>query len=228
MTIIHIPGETADQIGIWLPDTRVLLCADDLYRAFPNLYAIRGVTPRDVMDWAESLDKMRQLRPLCLVGSHSKPLCGEQKVYDLLSDYMYGIQYVHDQTVRYINKGWHPDAIAKKVKLPPELAKHSHLMQYYGTVHWSTKAVYTMYMGWFSGEAVDLDPISPGDRAERMTKLVSKSGLLKAAAAALQSEDYQWALELATHVHRLEPDDTRTKQIRRDAMARLAEQQVTK
>ena len=140
---------------------------------------------------------------------------------------MYGIQYVHDQTVRYINKGWHPDQIAKTVKLPPELATHPHLMQYYGMVHWSVKAVYIMYMGWFSGEAVDLDPLAPSERAERMVKLVGKTGLLKAAASAVKAKDYQWALELATHVHRLEPDNTWAKQIRRDAMARLAEQQVT-
>ena len=40
--LIHIPGETPDQIGVWLPDSKVMLPADDVYKAFPNLYAIRG------------------------------------------------------------------------------------------------------------------------------------------------------------------------------------------
>ena len=227
LRLIHIPGESSDQIGVWMPDKRILLCADDIYKAFPNLYAIRGVTPRDVMDWAESLDKMRQLRPECIVASHGMPVCGEQKIYDLLSDYMYGIQYVHDQTVRYINKGMHPDEIAKTVKLPEELVSHPYLIEYYGTVHWSAKAVYIMYMGWFSGEAVDLDTLAPTERAERMLKLVGKSGLLRAAAAALSDDDLQWALELATHVHRLDSDNTWAKKIRRDSMAKLAAKQMS-
>ena len=37
MRLMHIPGETADQMGVWLPDKRILLAADNIYKAFPNL-----------------------------------------------------------------------------------------------------------------------------------------------------------------------------------------------
>jgi alkyl sulfatase BDS1-like metallo-beta-lactamase superfamily hydrolase len=60
-----------------------------------------------------------------------------------------------------------------------------------------------------------------------MLKLVGKSGLLRAAGSALSEGDHQWALELATHVHRLDPDNTWAKQIRRDAMIKLAEKQMS-
>ena len=39
----------------------MLLCADNLYRSFPNLYAIRGTPYRDVRRWIASLDAMRAL-----------------------------------------------------------------------------------------------------------------------------------------------------------------------
>ena len=61
MTFVHIPGETKDQLGVWLPDRRVLMPADDIYEAFPNLYAIRGTPPRDVRVWHGSLARMRDL-----------------------------------------------------------------------------------------------------------------------------------------------------------------------
>eukprot|EP00490_Sorites_sp_Unknown_P008275 CAMPEP_0114694226 /NCGR_PEP_ID=MMETSP0191-20121206/69945_1 /TAXON_ID=126664 /ORGANISM="Sorites sp." /LENGTH=91 /DNA_ID=CAMNT_0001988855 /DNA_START=534 /DNA_END=809 /DNA_ORIENTATION=- len=40
-------GETDDQILIYVPSKKVLLPGDNIYRSFPNLYAIRGVEPRN-------------------------------------------------------------------------------------------------------------------------------------------------------------------------------------
>lgn len=44
--LIHAPGETDDQIVVYLPDKGVLCPADNIYKAFPNLYAIRGTPAR--------------------------------------------------------------------------------------------------------------------------------------------------------------------------------------
>ena len=63
-----------------------------------------------------------------------------------------GIQLVHDQTVRYMNKGLYPNEITRKVYLPPYLTEHPFLQEFYGTVEWSIKAVFANYMGWFSGK----------------------------------------------------------------------------
>ena len=46
LTLYHAPGETNDQIIIWWPEKRILFPADNIYRAFPNLYAIRGTSAR--------------------------------------------------------------------------------------------------------------------------------------------------------------------------------------
>ena len=47
LELVFAPGETPDQIFVWLPDKRVLLPGDNFYRSFPNLYAIRGTPYRD-------------------------------------------------------------------------------------------------------------------------------------------------------------------------------------
>jgi hypothetical protein len=106
----HAPGETEDQILVWLPETRVLLAADNFYRSFPNLYAIRGTPYRDVRRWIASLDAMRALRPAHLVPSHTRPVSGEDAVMRALTDYRDAIQYVHDQTIRWMNAGTSPRA----------------------------------------------------------------------------------------------------------------------
>ena len=48
LTLYHAPGETNDQIIVWWPERRMLFPADNIYRTFPNLYAIRGTSARCV------------------------------------------------------------------------------------------------------------------------------------------------------------------------------------
>ena len=51
LELIHAPGETDDTCYVWLPKRRCLISADNIYKTFPNLYAIRGTAYRDVMQW---------------------------------------------------------------------------------------------------------------------------------------------------------------------------------
>ena len=46
LVLYHAPGETNDQIIVHWPEKDAVFPADNLYRAFPNLYAIRGTTSR--------------------------------------------------------------------------------------------------------------------------------------------------------------------------------------
>ena len=46
LVLYHAPGETNDQIIVHWPEEGVLCPADNIYRAFPNLYAVRGTAAR--------------------------------------------------------------------------------------------------------------------------------------------------------------------------------------
>ena len=97
------------------------------------------------------------------------------------------IQFVHDQTVRLMNKGLAPREIAARVKLPPHLATHPYLIEYYGTVEWSgtgcrtgarftgtpcpVRAVYHGYLGWFSGRPAELHPLPVAEEARLLVRL---------------------------------------------------------
>jgi glyoxylase-like metal-dependent hydrolase (beta-lactamase superfamily II) len=61
LQLLHTPGETPENIAVWLPEKHVLLPGDDFYKAFPNLYAIRGARLRPVDQWVASLGKMLDL-----------------------------------------------------------------------------------------------------------------------------------------------------------------------
>ena len=53
--VTHAPGETDDQIAIYVPELKLLCPADDIYPHFPNLYPIRGAPVRSVTQWSATL-----------------------------------------------------------------------------------------------------------------------------------------------------------------------------
>ena len=228
LTLVHIPGETEDQIGVWLPEVRTFICADDLYKAFPNLYAIRGTPMRNARKWINSLDRIRTLRPQYLVPCHGTPISGEESVYEVLTAYRDALQYVHDQTVRYMNKGMHPQDIVGHIRLPDALAKDSYLQELYGTVEWSSRSVFDQYMGWFSGEAAELGALNKVERARGMVGLAGgPGGLYEAARKALDEGRSRWALELASHLLVNQPDDPKALEIRTAALKATAAEAVS-
>ena len=101
LVLLHIPGETPCQMAVWIPSRGVLLPGDDFYRAFPNLYAIRGTSPRSVLTWANSLDVMRKLGAEYLVPSHTRPVTGKDEVGEMNEVSLVGV----DCWVRWMD-GW--------------------------------------------------------------------------------------------------------------------------
>ena len=227
MEILHIPGETDDQIGVWLTKDKIFLCADDMYEAFPNLYAIRGSTHRDLMQWVNSLDTIIELEPEILVPSHTRPIFGKSAILDTLTSYRDAIQFIHDQTIRLANAGLHPNEIAGKIKLPYNLAKHSYLQEYYGTTEWSSKSTFYGYMGWFSGDAVELSPLTKQDKSQRMLKLVGKDKLIDAAKTALKEKDFQWALELSDYILVIDNANKEAKDIKIESLTALGSREIS-
>lgn len=228
MELVHAPGETNDQLFVWLPDKKVLLPGDNFYKSFPNLYAIRGTPYRDVLGWAKSIDLMRDLEPEYLVPSHTRPIFGKKKILDILTDYRDAIQYVHDQTVRGINRGLGPDEIVERVKLPEHLRNNPYLAEFYGMVDWSVRSVFTGYLGWFSGNAAELHPLPRRERAKRLAVLASNgTSLREAAKKSLKDGDYQWAAELADNLILVAKDLDEAQKLKAQALIALAATQVS-
>jgi alkyl sulfatase BDS1-like metallo-beta-lactamase superfamily hydrolase len=239
----HAPGETDDQIVVYVPEKSVLCAADNIYKSFPNLYAIRGTPTRDAHQWATTIEFMRTFQVEHLVPSHTRPVDGAQTVNDLLINYRDAILFVHDQTVRYMNQGMFIDDIVPRVSLPPHLIKHPHLQEYYGTVAWSVRGVFNQYIGWFGGDPAYLRPHSPPEHAMRMVKLAGGvSNLTSAAQDALNAGDPQWALLCSQSImrHRVaeigdgtssvlpeDPDFEAARSLAVAALEKLAEAQVS-
>jgi alkyl sulfatase BDS1-like metallo-beta-lactamase superfamily hydrolase len=223
LELVAAPGETLDGLFVWYPAGKVLFAGDNFYRSFPNLYAIRGTPNRNVRLWAESLGSMVDKDADALVGGHTNPILGADEVKQVLSDYRDAVQFIHDKTVEGINKGLTPDELVEYVQLPERLASKDYLQPFYGHPDWGVRTIFNGYLGWFDGNATNLFPLPPKAEAERMVKLVGgEDKLLNAARDALATEDNQWAAQLADHLLAINKDDADAKQIKADALTRLA------
>jgi len=221
LQFFHTPGETNDQITLWLPQRKTVFPGDNIYEAFPAVYTLRGAANRDIKKWYESIDLVRDLNPQYLVPSHTNPVSGFAEVEDILTVYRDGLQFVHDQTLRWMNKGLNADEMVEKIHLPPSLAGHRYLQEFYGTVEGAVRSIYQGYYGWFDGDPANIDPISKSESISRWGSLLSSDGdvnsgydiMLDDAANSLMLskdnsvqhgehlvEELQWCMELTSHV----------------------------
>ena len=216
------PGETHDQLFVWLPKQKTLLSGDNLYVSFPNLYSTRGVSPRPVKQWMESLAAMRALKPEHLVPSHTEPVSGAEKIDELLTVYRDAIAFVHDSVIRMANEGKSVDDMVELIQLPPHLRDHPYLQEYYGMVAWSVRGIYDGYLGWFDGNPTSLFRTHPRDRAAKMISMMGgREAVLAQVQSALATKQWQWAAELADLLLAVDPKDGQAVSVKADAIENL-------
>ena len=227
--MVYVPSEAPDEIAVFLPQSRTLLSAEVIQGpTLPNIHTLRGTSFRDPVKWFKSIDLLRAFKAENLVPAHGQPTYGAAKVEEVLRLYRDGIQFVHDQTIRHMNKGLTPDELANAVRFPPHLANFKpYLREYYGTVKHAVRQIYQGYLGWFEGDPVALDPIPRAESARRHIQLMGgRDKVLAEARRGYEAGDSQWAAELATYLIRVNHDDTEARRLKANALRRLGYAQM--
>jgi len=227
MELVHVPSEAADEIAVFLPESRILLSAEVIpAETFPTLHPLRGEAYRDPTDWYRSIDALRRFKAAAMVPSHGLPVIGVENVEEILRNYRDAIQYVHDQTVRHMNKGLTPAELVEAVKLPPHLASfRPWTLEFFGTVSQAVRAIYQGYLGWFEGDPAGLAPIPKEESARREVELMGDR-VLAVADEAFAGGDPQWAAELATRLIRVDQDDMLARRLKAAAFRSLGYGQI--
>jgi alkyl sulfatase BDS1-like metallo-beta-lactamase superfamily hydrolase len=227
LQLLHTPGETPDTIAVWLPDRRVLMPGDNFFRAFPNVAPIRGSRLRSPDEWLTSLNRVIALAPEHVVPSHTRPVLGTAAAGEALTAYRDGLKSIVDQTRDGIRRGERPDELVARAKLPPALAEHPFLQEFYGGVEWTVRGIYADQVGWFDGNPTKLFPLTEQGRATRL--LAALGGIdrvLELGRAALVASDFTWAAELADCVLLNDATHTAARRLKAQALTELAERQI--
>lgn len=228
LELVAAPGETADQLFVWVPESRTLFSGDNFYPSWPNLYAIRGTPYRDVRAWADANDKMAEKAAQYLVPGHGRPIAGKERIRTTLTDYRDAIRYLFDKTVEGMNAGLTPDELVDYVELPEKWTKKDYLREFYGNREWAVRAIFNGYFGWFDGNATNLFSLSPLEEARQMAALAGgEDALLARAKQALKTGDAQWAAQLCDHLIALDRQASEPLLLKAEALTRLADGLLT-
>jgi len=224
--LIPVAGETKDILLVWLPQKRVLIEIGVLYEAFPALTTMRGSGQRNPLDYVNTLKVCRSLNPEHLVALHGpNPVTsGAGNVRQYLTNFSDAIQFLHDQTVHYLNQGLTPGEIMDELVLPPHLASSPYLQETYGSKEWDIYHIFRYYRGYYSGEVRDLFPQSPLSEAQMSAELAGGvDALASKAESARVAGKLEWALRLADDVLLLDPNHDAAFETKKAAMLALAE-----
>ena len=222
LELVAAPGETADQLYVWLPGHRVVFAGDNFYQSWPNVYPLRGTARRSLRDWIESIDKMVGQDPLHVVGGHTAPILDDAKA--VLTNYRDAMQWVLDRTLEGLRQFMTPDELVEYTRLPARFASLDYLADYYGTVEGTVRDLYAQDLGWFDGDPLTLHRESPRKQSERIADLAGGvDALVDKARQAMDADDPVGAAQLLRHVIRLRPEDREPKRMMADALAIVAE-----
>ena len=220
-------GETNDHLFVWCQDVSTLFTGDNYYKAFPNLYAIRGSRYRDVKSWGKSLEKMSVFPTEYLVPGHTRPLFGKKKIKESLKDYSSAILSVYNQTIDAMNKGYTLQETVDVVTLPDSLVNKDNLQEFYGSVAWGVRSIFSYYVGWFDGNPTNLQPLSSVQEAKYFIELAGgEKQMLSHLQKALNKGDYQWGLKLADQLLQVEYNKNEVLVLKIQLLKKIADKQI--
>ncbi|MER6943657.1 alkyl sulfatase dimerization domain-containing protein [Nonomuraea sp. NPDC000554] len=196
-------GEAPSELNFFFPERRALCVAENVTHNQHSLLSLRGGPVGDARGWARHLTEVITLfagSADVAFASHHWPTWGAENVVRFLSRQRDLYAYLHDQTLRLMNKGLTGTEIAEAVRLPPGLEESWHTRGHRGSVGHNVKAIYQRYLGWFDGNPAHLWEHPPRDRAIRYVKCLGGGGAVVALARRYIAEnDLRFAVELLNH-----------------------------
>lgn len=223
------PGtEAPAEMNTYFPQYSALWMAENCSGTMHNLYTLRGAQVRDGNAWAKYI-----MEALAVYGdktevvfqAHNWPHFGQEIIAEYLENTAAAYKYIHDQTLLYINLGYTSTEIASMLELPEELNKVWYTRQYYGTVSHNAKAVYQKYMGWYDGNPVNLNALTPSDEAVKLVEYMGDTdAVLEKAKADFLKGEYQWVAQITNALVYADPQNTEARYLCADALEQLGYQ----
>ena len=163
----------------YFPDRKALCMAENATHTLHNLLTLRGALVRDPHAWSgyltEAIDLFGDDAEVAF-ASHHWPTWGRDRVVEFLSIQRDLYAYLHDQTLRLLNRGLVGAEIAEQIELPPALEAAWSTHGYYGSVSHNVKAIYQRYMGWYDGNPAHLWQHPPVEAATRYVDVHGRRG----------------------------------------------------
>jgi alkyl sulfatase BDS1-like metallo-beta-lactamase superfamily hydrolase len=209
--------EAPAEFNVFVVPEKTFLAAEIATCSLHNILTPRGAKVRDARAWAHYLDEAaRRYAPQSdvVISSHCWPIFGRAEGTAWLTAQRDNYRWLHDQTVRRMNRGETMEEIAEALSAapPPGLAEEWSTRGYYGTVSHNAKAIYQFYLGWYDAVPANLHRHPPVERAKRLVEaLGGAERTLTLAQDALVEGDHRWASDLLQSLVFAAPENAQAK-----------------
>jgi alkyl sulfatase BDS1-like metallo-beta-lactamase superfamily hydrolase len=221
-------SEAPAELNVMIPERRTLVIGEIATCSQHNILTPRGALVRNASKWAGYLTEALRLyahQSDTVAASHCWPHFGKSEVRSYLTAQRDNYKFLHDQSVRLMNKGETAPELAEAITPPVSLAKEWFTRGYYGTYNHNSKAVYQRYLGWYDANPANLNPHIPTERAKRMIEAMGGADrVLILARKALADGDYRWSADLLNQLVFAAPDQAEAKSLLADSYEQLAYQ----
>ena len=217
--------EAPAEMHFYFPDKRALCMAENSCHTLHNLLTLRGAQVRDPHMWAHYLTEAIEMfadKSDVMFISHHWPTWGTENIVEHLGIQRDLYAYLHDQTLRLLNRGYTGTEIAEMIEMPPALERAWHTHGYYGSVSHNVKAIYQRYLGWYDGNPARLWKLPPEAAATRYVEFMGGADEVVAKARrSFEAGELRWAAEVLDHVVFTEPDHAEAKSLLADVFEQL-------
>ena len=167
--------EAPAELNVMLPAQKTLVIGEIATCSLHNILTPRGALVRNASKWASYLTEAIRIygeRSDVVASSHCWPHFGNEEVNHYLTIQRDNYKFLHDQSVRLMNKGLNATEIAEAVTPPPALANEWYTRGYYGTYSHNSKAIYQRYLGWYDSNPANLHPLPPEEESKRFVEFM--------------------------------------------------------
>lgn len=214
-------SEAPAEMNIYVPSAKTFLAAEIATCSLHNILTPRGAKVRDTHGWAQFLNEAVNLygeRSDTIASSHCWPRFGQSEVKGWLSGQRDNYRYLHDQTVRMMNKGMTQTEIAENLQAPPKIADQWFNKGYYGTYSHNSKAIYQYYLGWYDAVPANLNPHPPEIRGAKFVAAMGGAAkVLAEAKKAMAAGDYRWSSDLLNQLVFAQPQNSESRALLADS-----------
>lgn len=162
--------EAPAEMNFFFPGQQALCIAECATHCLHNVITLRGALVRDAKAWSKYLHETIELfgrQSDVLFGGHNWPTWGCDEIVKMVSEQRDLYAYLHDQTIRMMNRGLTGIEIAETMHLPESLQRLWHTQGFYGSVSHNVKGIYQRYLTWFDGNPAHLWQHPPAEEGRR-------------------------------------------------------------
>jgi alkyl sulfatase BDS1-like metallo-beta-lactamase superfamily hydrolase len=220
--------EAPVEMNTWFPQFKAFWAAENVTGTMHNIYTLRGAPVRNALNWSKEINtalwKFGQEAEV-MFASHSWPRWGNARIQEVLRAQRDAYANLNNQALHYANQGVTINEIQNVYEVPKSLQRQWAARSYHGDAQNNSRAVINRFLGFYDGNPVNLNPLSPQDSAPLYVEMMGGSTKILAKGRQLvDAGRYREASEILNKLVFAEPQNQPARRLLADAYEQLGYQ----